>query len=261
MRGLARSVLLFRAAVAIAVVALVAAAFWLIREPARATLQLTTDPPDAMVTLDGLVVGGSASPFVLTGIRPDVSHEIEVREQGYRSWHTRLILRPGQKVDLPHVVLQKETTQRLWTAPHPVEAPPRQAPQTAPPPSAALAPQTPPPQSQTKLAAATGIGSTLGPRTSQRSTAAPRPRLALSKRPAARAAEAGGTGTLRINSRPWGRIYVDGRLVGNTPQTGIVLSAGRHTVTLVNPQFNLRKVLTIQLKPGESVTRVVALSE
>jgi serine/threonine-protein kinase len=74
-------------------------------------------------------------------------------------------------------------------------------------------------------------------------------------------AQAGGTGTLRINSRPWSRVYVDGRLIGDTPQTGIVLGAGRHTVTLVNAQFDLRKVLTVELKPGQTVTKVIALSE
>jgi hypothetical protein len=68
-----------------------------------------------------------------------------------------------------------------------------------------------------------------------------------------------GKGTLRINSRPWSKIYVDGRLVGNTPQMGIMLGAGRHTVTLVNPDFGLRKVLTVTIKRGEVATKIVNL--
>ena len=41
------------------------------------------------------------------------------------------------------------------------------------------------------------------------------------------AAPAGGNqGTLRINSRPWSQVYVDGRLIGNTPQMNIPLSLG-----------------------------------
>ena len=69
----------------------------------------------------------------------------------------------------------------------------------------------------------------------------------------------GGKGTLRINSRPWSKVYVDGRLVGNTPQMGLLLDSGKHTVTLVNPDFSLRKVLTVNIKRGDTVTKIVNL--
>ena len=35
-----------------------------------------------------------------------------------------------------------------------------------------------------------------------------------------------GEGTLRINSRPWSQIFVDGRKVGNTPLLNLTLAAG-----------------------------------
>ena len=66
-------------------------------------------------------------------------------------------------------------------------------------------------------------------------------------------------GTLRLNSRPWSRVYIDGRLVGNTPQTSLQLSPGWHTVTLVNPEFGLQKVITLRIKPGEIATKIVEL--
>jgi hypothetical protein len=69
-----------------------------------------------------------------------------------------------------------------------------------------------------------------------------------------------GTGVLRVNSRPWSRVYVDGRLLGSTPQTKLVLGAGRHTVTLVNPDFGFERVLTVQIKPGETLTKIVDFS-
>jgi eukaryotic-like serine/threonine-protein kinase len=71
----------------------------------------------------------------------------------------------------------------------------------------------------------------------------------------------GNTGLLRINSRPWSRVYVDGRMIGSTPQMGIVLGAGRHTVTLVNPDFGVQRVLTVQIKPNETLTKIVELQE
>ena len=68
--------------------------------------------------------------------------------------------------------------------------------------------------------------------------------------------EAGGSGTLRINSRPWSQVFVDGRLIGNTPQMNISLSAGRHQVTLVNPDFNIRHTISVNVVAGETVTRI-----
>ena len=65
---------------------------------------------------------------------------------------------------------------------------------------------------------------------------------------------------LRVNSRPWAQIHVDGRLVGNTPQMSLRLSPGRHTVLLVNPEFGLRKTFTVQIRRGAVTTKIVELS-
>ena len=69
-----------------------------------------------------------------------------------------------------------------------------------------------------------------------------------------------GTGKLRINSRPWSQVYVDGRLIGNTPRTDLVLSAGVHTVTLISPDFGYKRVLAVPIKRGETVTKIVDLA-
>jgi hypothetical protein len=74
------------------------------------------------------------------------------------------------------------------------------------------------------------------------------------------AADASGTGILRINSRPWSEVVIDGRAVGNTPQMNLRLPAGTHTVTLVNSQFGYTKTLKIKLKAGEVVTKIVDLN-
>ena len=72
---------------------------------------------------------------------------------------------------------------------------------------------------------------------------------------------AGGTGpgTLRINTRPWSQVYVDGRLIGNTPQMNISLPAGSHRVTLVNPDFNIRQSVSVTIEAGQVTTRVLTL--
>lgn len=68
-----------------------------------------------------------------------------------------------------------------------------------------------------------------------------------------------GPGTLRINTRPWSQVYVDGRLIGNTPQMNISLPAGNHRVTLVNPDFNIRQSVSVTIEAGQVTTRVLTL--
>jgi len=74
-------------------------------------------------------------------------------------------------------------------------------------------------------------------------------------------APASGAALLRINSRPWAQVYVDGRLVGNTPQLALQLPPGEHNVRLVNGVFAMGKVLNVKLRAGERVTRVEMLEE
>lgn len=66
----------------------------------------------------------------------------------------------------------------------------------------------------------------------------------------------GGTGTLRINTKPWTKIYVDGVYKGATPKTNLKLSAGRHRLRLVNREFKISKSYTITIKAGRSKTFV-----
>jgi hypothetical protein len=44
-------------------------------------------------------------------------------------------------------------------------------------------------------------------------------------------------GTLFINATPWGSLYVDGRLVGNTPQVNLRLEPGMHTLRIMRDGF------------------------
>ncbi len=70
---------------------------------------------------------------------------------------------------------------------------------------------------------------------------------------------AGDTGTLSINTLPWSQVSVDGRMIGNTPLMDVQLSAGRHRVTLVNPDLNIRHTVSVTITAGETTTRVVRL--
>jgi hypothetical protein len=65
----------------------------------------------------------------------------------------------------------------------------------------------------------------------------------------------GAEGFLRLGSKPWTNISVDGKDTGlHTPQTKIKLGAGSHRITLTNPQFNIKETFSVDIKPGETET-------
>jgi hypothetical protein len=80
-------------------------------------------------------------------------------------------------------------------------------------------------------------------------------------RASASAAAGGKTGTLRLNSRPWSQVVVDGKMIGNTPQPNLQLSAGKHKIQLSNSQLGLTKTVAVTIKAGETLTQVVNLAE
>ena len=55
---------------------------------------------------------------------------------------------------------------------------------------------------------------------------------------------------LRINSRPWSQLFVDGRLVGNTPQLALDVQPGEHEIRLVNSVFGMTKSFRVDVGPG-----------
>jgi hypothetical protein len=72
-------------------------------------------------------------------------------------------------------------------------------------------------------------------------------------RPAARLAlEAPtGEGTLMVSSKPPCEIFIDGQSTGlTTPQRSLTLSAGRHRITLVNTEHDIRKTIGVQITAG-----------
>jgi len=69
--------------------------------------------------------------------------------------------------------------------------------------------------------------------------------------PAAGAAETG-SATLFVNATPWGQVFVDGTLIGNTPRANIALTAGSHTIRVSRSGFATWE-RTIRVAAGETV--------
>ncbi|HEU5323040.1 MAG TPA: PEGA domain-containing protein, partial [Methylomirabilota bacterium] len=66
------------------------------------------------------------------------------------------------------------------------------------------------------------------------------------------ASAAARTGFLRVNSAPWAVLYVDGRLVGNTPQPFIQVRPGPHRLRLVRDGFRPLDVAVV-VRPGDTL--------
>ncbi len=229
-----------------------------------------SDPPGAEVVItrgsDRMPLGPTPVETVLDIVGGGWT--VEVSQRGYTTWRGPLVVPAGRDAVILNTTLRRAPGQpgaaaaTLTTGTPELAAPPPE-PTVAPAPEAA--PPAEPAPSESAPAAPSGGGTTGSRTTSTRSTAtAAAPSSTSSTSTAATSstgAREGGTGTLRINTRPASEVYVDGRLVGHTPQMNIQLSAGSHRVTLVNEEFDVRRTISVDVRAGETVTKVVELTE
>jgi hypothetical protein len=82
---------------------------------------------------------------------------------------------------------------------------------------------------------------------------------AVSPGPADAGAPAQGTGFLSVDASPWGEVYVDGRLVGETPLGRARVGAGSHTVLVKNPGTGAKAKRQVVVAPGAHVPLRVKL--
>jgi eukaryotic-like serine/threonine-protein kinase len=277
----------------VGVVAVVVKAMVFSDAATRGMIHLTTLPRDALVKLDDRVISGSSSPFLINDITPGVKHVLEVSKNGYETWSLEVVVKPKELKRINAITLRparsgfvldsKPTGARVFVdgielaQTTPVEA-------TAIPPGphrirvengdlfhpweisvnivagtvlelppARLMPTEPAPAPEPKTPVRT-------PGT-QRKTGVPRIKTApvRSEPKVQNSSIMLADGKLRINSRPWSEVWVDGKLIGNTPQMDIPLKPGQHQVILMNPGFNVRKTLSVDIRPGEITTKVVTL--
>ena len=66
-------------------------------------------------------------------------------------------------------------------------------------------------------------------------------------------------GTLRVLVRPWARVILDGKEIGNTPLPAITLFEGPHQVTLRNDSIGAVKTLTVRVSADQPKTVKVQL--
>jgi len=188
-------------------------------EPSGVTLQLTAAPQRAHYTLTVLPDGDPSSgrtPAKLEDLPRNGEIELRVEQTGYQVHSKRYPLKPeeggGDLVKL-HVELLRTVASR------PQPRPPRRTPRT---------PRT---------------GTRRRPRP-VKPPVSPPPERSKPEPPKA-------PGTLTVWAIPNGRLLVDGRDLGWTPKLNLPLTAGRHSVVLINEQFGARKTYSVTIQPGK----------
>jgi tRNA A-37 threonylcarbamoyl transferase component Bud32 len=214
--------------------------------PQTGGFTLVSDPPGAQAFLDGVALG-QVTPMRVQSVVAG-PHTIELR-LGTRAHSQQITVEAGKLIEVTVALPQPA-------------APPAPA-GTAPDKPAGATPTEPVPPTQPTqptgteapgkpAVAATEPAQPAADKPGRRPQPVPRPRPAVRTPPVA---PSGNFGYLRINSKPWSKIIVDGSDTGlNTPQTSYRLSVGQHRITLSNPQFGINDSFTVVVAPGETKT-------
>jgi serine/threonine protein kinase len=158
-----------------------------------------------------------------------VAYQVSVKKEGYRVW-TRPLSFEGASPPVLRAVLEKQEITRPAPVPPKkvVHVQPRPQPKPRPRPKVKVEPKK--------------VVEEVEPPPHQPKPESPQPT---------------GMGTLLINSNPATMIIIDGKETGLwVPQKKIPLPAGKHTITLRNPKFNIDESFPITIKPGQP-TRVI----
>ena len=69
----------------------------------------------------------------------------------------------------------------------------------------------------------------------------------------------GKPGALSVQTKPWSKVSINGQFIKNTPLVNHPLKPGTYTVTVENPNFNIKKTYRVKIKSGEITTLVKSL--
>jgi serine/threonine-protein kinase len=212
-------------------------------------------PPGAEVWIDGRATD-QLTPAKFADVASGV-HRLQLKRPGYADYELQMIV--------PDATLLQLTADLVPTS-NPVAAPP---------PAAAVREKPARAETETSLSAETNDSprpshawhAKSSSSTSSAFSSSPSPARMSMPTPVASAAapvaagHGGAGGTLRVNSRPWAQIFVDGRPMGNTPQPNLRLTPGNHKIQLVNQPMGLSKSFSVNVKPGDVITKVMNLAE
>jgi hypothetical protein len=159
------------------------------------TVQAT---PDGVLTVSGGELKAKdfgKTPAKVDGLKAGVEYTFEVVAPGHTKWSATRTF-SGEKAEEAPIMATLEKGGAPPSGAHPPAHPPGVRPPVGPRPPAGTAAPKPP----------AGDGVAVAPK---------------------------GTGTLKVSTKPWTTVFVDGKEIGNVPILNYEISAGKHKVTLV----------------------------
>jgi eukaryotic-like serine/threonine-protein kinase len=239
---------------------------------------LESDPANAQAALDGKLLDG-LTPLKVQSVAPG-KHTLEVTSPAGTKWTKEIELEAGKMLavrailtppPLPVPVPDRHHPEKVASADRPPKPervePPKPPPvraETPPKPVRAETPpkpvraETPPKPARTELPKPPATEKPIAAKTTKKqpSTTLPDEETPPPPKPEKPARSvAAGEGYLRLGSKPWTNIAVDGKDTGmHTPQTKMKLPAGSHRITLTNPQFNIKETFSVDIKPDQTET-------
>ncbi len=63
-------------------------------------------------------------------------------------------------------------------------------------------------------------------------------------------------GALSVQTRPWSKVFINNKFIKNTPLVNYSLKPGSYTVTIENPEFQIRRNFRVRINSGRTTTLV-----
>jgi len=192
-------------------------------------LDIDSSPSGARVTLDGKNRG--TTPTVIPDLRATQQYQLVLKHRRHPAWRGTIFY-DGKPV--------KEVRARLEQKPKKPSTPRKTEKQSQPKPGPA------------PVAPAVKRPEPTPPEPVEQPEPKKQPEAAKSTPPST-----GQFGTLRLNSKPWGKVWIDGRDINrNTPLLDYRIEAGEHTIKI---EFSTgeNKTEKITIRPGETTTKLI----
>lgn len=226
---------------------------------------LTSTPEGVQVSIDGEALA-QHTPVRVTDLKPGL-HVVRLEQPGFQPWETQVELANGQIIELPAARLLPGQGSTVAKPAHKSDgddgaSASKSAGKSEHSSSSASHRTSSSGEHRASSSSSRSAGTTA--RAPQQPAATPRaaqpgPAPRAPQPVAAPAAAGANMGFLRINSRPWAQVFVDGKFVGNTPLLNAPVPAGKHKIKLVNPDMKMNKVFTLQVQAGRPTTKLVEL--
>jgi eukaryotic-like serine/threonine-protein kinase len=245
---------------------------------------LVSEPAGAQALLDGRALEG-VTPLKVQSVMPG-KHKIEVKT-ATGSWQQEVTIEAGKMLDVratvgavaaaktPDKAAKTPPDKLVVAAPKTPDKPAAKMPDKTPPVVAAVQKTPEPKSAEPKSAEPKQKPAALvdapkkskspdltlpdedkpAPKKVAAADKTPEPKAPAAAPEKSSAPSASGEGWLRLGSKPWTNIVVDGKETGlHTPQTHLKLAAGSHRITLTNPQFSIKETFSVDIKSGETET-------